>query len=64
MYLCRLEANQLESEHAERALELLVGTKLTISQEYSSTEKMATIPSGCIWHSIVIRSREEILHLC
>lgn len=53
MYLYRLEANQLESKHAELALELLVGTKLTISQEYSSAERMPTIPSSCIRHSIV-----------
>lgn len=53
MYLYRLEANQLENKHAESALELLVGTKLPISQEYSSAERMSTIPSGCIRHSIV-----------
>lgn len=64
MYLYRLEANQLENKHAESALELLVGTKLPISQEYSSAERMSTIPSGCIRHSIVIRTREETLHLC
>ncbi|GAB0209608.1 mitochondrial enolase superfamily member 1 [Grus japonensis] len=58
-----LGATQLEISLAEKALELLVDTKLNMSQQCALATKAANSILGCIGRSVASRSREVILPL-
>ncbi|PKU43321.1 rna-directed dna polymerase from mobile element jockey-like [Limosa lapponica baueri] len=63
MHLYMLETTQLESSFAEKALRVLVDTKLYRSHQCSLVPKKAINVLGCIRSSVATRSREVILPL-
>lgn len=58
-----LVATQLQNSLAGKNLEILVSTKLNMSQECSPAEKVANSILNCIRQSIACRLRQEILAL-
>ena len=57
-------ADLLESSSAERDLGVLVGDKVTMSQQRALGAKKAKGILGCIKRSVASRAREVLLHLC
>ena len=56
--------NQLESRFAEKDLEVLVDTKMKMSQKCALVLKKANEVLGCIGRSVASRLREVMLPLC
>jgi len=63
MHQYKLEADQLESSFAEKALVVLVDTKLTMNQQCTLVAKVASSILGCIRSSITSRLRAVIIVL-
>ena len=59
-----LGAAQLESSFAEKDLEVLVDTKLNMSQRCVLAVKMANSILGCVRRGVASRSREVTFLLC
>ena len=64
MHQYRLGSDWRESGFAEKALGVLVDTKLTMNQQCVLAAKKANGILGCIRRSVASRSREVILPLC
>jgi len=56
-----LGADQLENSFAEQGLDVLVDTKLNVSQQYHTAEQKTNSVLGCIRRSVASRLREVIL---
>jgi len=63
MHRCMLGLTQLESSLIENALEVLVDTKVNMSQKCALPAKKANSILGCIRQSTASRTREGILPL-
>lgn len=63
MYQYMRGATHLESSFAEKDLEILVSTRLNMSQQCALVAKKPDVMLGCFRQSIASRSREVILPL-
>uniref|UniRef100_A0A8B9BYJ6 Reverse transcriptase domain-containing protein n=1 Tax=Anser brachyrhynchus TaxID=132585 RepID=A0A8B9BYJ6_9AVES len=63
-YTYRLGHETLESSPTERDLEIVVDSKVNVSQQRALAARRANRILGCIKHSIASRSREVIVPLC
>jgi len=63
MHQYRLGASLLESSSVERDLGVLVGDKLTMSQQWALVARKANGILGCMKRSVASRSREVLLPL-
>jgi len=63
MYQYRLGDDLLERTSAEKDLEILVGNRLAMSQQYALMDKSASDILGCIRKRVASKPREVILPL-